>query len=201
MASNPVTRMTAAGLVCFALVVAATGGRSPFAVLIGMIGPLTAAIASWILLERVHARSPEQVSGAMIKLFGAKLILFGAYATLAVLLLPDARIVVRRELRDALHPAPHDRSPVICAASSPSATPPDRACASAETYAQHVAQEHAPAGARDVRRRQGHHRARLQYSLDHPLIHLPTSFGIDMSVTKHVLMLWIVAAVVLLVSR
>src|SRR4051794_14022787 len=31
-------------------------------------------------------------------------------------------------------------------------------------------------------------------SLDHPLIHLPKVFGVDMSVTKHVLMLWIVAA-------
>jgi F-type H+-transporting ATPase subunit a len=34
--------------------------------------------------------------------------------------------------------------------------------------------------------------------LDHPLIHLPTVAGIDMSVTKHVLMLWIVAAIVFL---
>jgi F-type H+-transporting ATPase subunit a len=32
--------------------------------------------------------------------------------------------------------------------------------------------------------------------LDHPLIHLPIVFGIDFSVTKHVLMLWIVAALV-----
>ena len=32
-------------------------------------------------------------------------------------------------------------------------------------------------------------------SHDHPLIHLPRIFGIDMSVTKHVLMVWIVAAV------
>jgi F-type H+-transporting ATPase subunit a len=31
-------------------------------------------------------------------------------------------------------------------------------------------------------------------SVDHPLIHLPTLFGIDFSVTKHVLMLWLVAA-------
>jgi F-type H+-transporting ATPase subunit a len=30
--------------------------------------------------------------------------------------------------------------------------------------------------------------------LDHPLIHLPPLFGIDLSVTKHVLMLWLVAA-------
>ncbi len=33
-------------------------------------------------------------------------------------------------------------------------------------------------------------------SLDHPLIHLPKVFGIDLSVTKHVFMLWLVAAVV-----
>ena len=33
-------------------------------------------------------------------------------------------------------------------------------------------------------------------SLDHPLIHLPTIAGIDLSVTKHVFMLWFVAAVV-----
>src|SRR5688500_20241021 len=31
--------------------------------------------------------------------------------------------------------------------------------------------------------------------LDHPLIHLPTIGGIDFSVTKHVLMLWLVALV------
>ncbi len=31
---------------------------------------------------------------------------------------------------------------------------------------------------------------------EHPLIHLPTMFGIDFSVTKHVMMLWIVASVV-----
>jgi F-type H+-transporting ATPase subunit a len=32
-------------------------------------------------------------------------------------------------------------------------------------------------------------------SIEHPLIHLPTVFGVDMSVTKHVLMLWLVAAI------
>ena len=33
-------------------------------------------------------------------------------------------------------------------------------------------------------------------SIEHPLIHLPKIFGIDFSVTKHVLMLWLVAAFV-----
>ena len=36
-------------------------------------------------------------------------------------------------------------------------------------------------------------------SHDHPLIHLPRMFGIDFSVTKHVFMLWFVAAIVFLV--
>ncbi len=35
---------------------------------------------------------------------------------------------------------------------------------------------------------------------DHPLIHLPTVLGIDLSVTKHVLMLWLVAGFVFLVA-
>src|SRR5918999_892560 len=35
--------------------------------------------------------------------------------------------------------------------------------------------------------------------LDHPLIHLPPVFGIDLSVTKHVLMLWLVAVFVFVV--
>ncbi len=33
-------------------------------------------------------------------------------------------------------------------------------------------------------------------SHDHPIIHLPTIFGIDLSITKHVLMLWIVSLLV-----
>jgi F-type H+-transporting ATPase subunit a len=36
-------------------------------------------------------------------------------------------------------------------------------------------------------------------SLDHPLIHLPKIAGIDFSITKHVLMVWIVAAIVFFV--
>jgi F-type H+-transporting ATPase subunit a len=36
-------------------------------------------------------------------------------------------------------------------------------------------------------------------SAEHPLIHLPTIGGIDFSVTKHVFMLWLVAATVLIV--
>lgn len=36
-------------------------------------------------------------------------------------------------------------------------------------------------------------------SADHPLIHIPKIFGIDFSVTKHVFMVWVVAAITFLV--
>ena len=35
--------------------------------------------------------------------------------------------------------------------------------------------------------------------IDHPLIHLPTVYGIDLSVTKHVFMLWVVALVLFVI--
>ncbi len=36
--------------------------------------------------------------------------------------------------------------------------------------------------------------------MEHPLIHLPTIMGVDFSVTKHVLMLWMVAATIFVVG-
>src|SRR5258708_5745796 len=36
-------------------------------------------------------------------------------------------------------------------------------------------------------------------SLEHPLIHIPKIFGVDLSVTKHVFMLWVVALILFVV--
>ena len=36
-------------------------------------------------------------------------------------------------------------------------------------------------------------------SIDHPLIHLPKVLGIDFSVTKHVFMVWLVAALLFVI--
>ena len=66
---------------------------------------------------------------------------------------------------------------------------------------QHAAEEHAPAAAAktfDAGKVIIEHVSNT--SLDHPLIHLPPVFGVDLSVTKHVLMLWLVAFVVLVVT-
>jgi F-type H+-transporting ATPase subunit a len=64
---------------------------------------------------------------------------------------------------------------------------------------QEAAQEHAPEAAEsfDAGATIIEHVSNSPH--DHPLIHLPTVFGIDFSVTKHVFMLWLVATVVFVV--
>jgi F-type H+-transporting ATPase subunit a len=70
-------------------------------------------------------------------------------------------------------------------------------------FVQEIAQEHAAAaveghaGKFDAGETIIHHVANS--SIDEPLIHLPRILGIDFSVTKHVLMLWLVAATVFVV--
>src|SRR3979409_2200993 len=70
-------------------------------------------------------------------------------------------------------------------------------------FVQEIAQQHAAAaveghaGKFDAGETIIHHVANS--SLDEPLIHLPKVMGIDMSVTKHVMMLWVVAFVLFVV--
>jgi hypothetical protein len=93
MGTKALTRMAAAALGCSVVVSLLTAGRSPLAVLFGMLGPLAAALASWVLVERAYHQAPARASALMVKLFGAKMVFFGAYvATVVVLLLPEARI-------------------------------------------------------------------------------------------------------------
>jgi F-type H+-transporting ATPase subunit a len=71
--------------------------------------------------------------------------------------------------------------------------PPEQHAVEPAAEAGHAATEAFDAGATII----GHV---ANSPLDHPLIHLPPIGGVDMSVTKHVLMLWVAAAVVLIVS-
>src|SRR3954467_2358458 len=70
-------------------------------------------------------------------------------------------------------------------------------------FVQEIAQEHAAAageghaGKFDAGETIIHHVANS--SLDEPLIHLPKVLGIDLSVTKHVMMLWVVAVILFVV--
>ena len=47
--------------------------------LFGMAGPLLAASASWMAVERMHAAAPERVMSVMLTAFMAKMMFFGVY--------------------------------------------------------------------------------------------------------------------------
>ena len=92
MAANPITRMVVASLACWVFVSVVVGMNNQQGVLLGMSAPLAVAVGSWIVLERTHVRTPERVSGLMIKLFAAKMVLFGGYVGSVVVLFPVSRI-------------------------------------------------------------------------------------------------------------
>ena len=91
MAAHPLIGMAAASAACFAIVLLAVGAAGSREALLGAMAPLAAALATWLIVARVHATAPARVSGAMIKLFGAKMVFFGGYIAAVALLLPSGR--------------------------------------------------------------------------------------------------------------
>lgn len=89
MGTKPLVWMVAASALCWLVVAGITGSQHAGAAVLGAIGPLAGALGTWLIVERSHARAPERTSGVMIKLFAAKMLLFGAYVAAVVLLLPD----------------------------------------------------------------------------------------------------------------
>lgn len=51
---------------------------------LGMIAPLVAAVGTRIAIERKYKREPLGLTALMIKAFGAKMVFFGGYITLAL---------------------------------------------------------------------------------------------------------------------
>lgn len=50
--------------------------------LLGMVGPLFAAGATWLVVERANRRGPEQVTRRLVAAFGLKMLFFGVYVVL-----------------------------------------------------------------------------------------------------------------------
>ena len=85
---SPLGLMVTASLACAAGLMLLLGSESRGGVAAGAVGPLIAAVGTWIMVARLHRRAPAEVPPAMIKLFAAKMLLFGAYVAAAVTLLP-----------------------------------------------------------------------------------------------------------------
>jgi hypothetical protein len=76
---NEVRWMSAAGVGSWLVATMVAGGNTAAEVLSGMLGPLAAAIASWIVAERTYRANPERLTAVMIAAFAAKMLFFGAY--------------------------------------------------------------------------------------------------------------------------
>jgi hypothetical protein len=61
------------------LVVSAVDRTSNPELLLGMAGPLLAASASWVAVERMHAAAPERVMSVMLTAFVVKMMFFGVF--------------------------------------------------------------------------------------------------------------------------
>ncbi len=49
------------------------------AILLGVAGPLAAALATWFAIERTYRQDPLRVTGVMLRAWGAKTVFFAAY--------------------------------------------------------------------------------------------------------------------------
>ena len=50
----------------------------------GLIGPLAATVATWILVSRTHRRSPGAVTNMLIAAFAVKFVFFAVYCVVMV---------------------------------------------------------------------------------------------------------------------
>ena len=93
---RPLWWMLAAGFVSWLLVASVAGAQGHPEVLWGMLGPLAAASATWIVAERTFSARPERLTSVMVAGLAAKMVFFGAYvaAMLRVLNLRPTPFVV-----------------------------------------------------------------------------------------------------------
>ena len=53
---------------------------------LGMLGPLVSATASWVFMKRQYRRQPQGMTRLLIKAFAAKMVFFGIYIAVIVII-------------------------------------------------------------------------------------------------------------------
>jgi hypothetical protein len=79
---KPVAWMVSASLASWLTVMMLVGTGAGVAVLLGMVGPLVVASATWVLAGRTFTRHPERLTSVMVQAFAGKLVFFGVYVAL-----------------------------------------------------------------------------------------------------------------------
>jgi hypothetical protein len=78
---KPIAYMAAASVASW-LGAAAIVGKGSLEIFFGMLGPLAAAIGTWLLVTWVYKDHPEQSTGLMAGAFVFKMVFFATYVTL-----------------------------------------------------------------------------------------------------------------------
>lgn len=81
---KPVWWMVGPSVGSWMAVAAVPAVGAPLEVLLGMLAPLAAAVATWVLIVRAYRSHPERLTALMMKAFGAKMLFFGAYVTVVL---------------------------------------------------------------------------------------------------------------------
>lgn len=74
--------MIGSSVASWAAISAAGGAAFNPELAFGMVAPLAGAAVSWRVVERTHARAPEQVTSVLVAGFAAKMLFFGLYVGL-----------------------------------------------------------------------------------------------------------------------
>jgi len=80
---RPVLWMVAASVVAW-LLAALVASEAAVEIAFGMLGPLGAAVASWVWYERTFRRAPARLTGVMVTALVLKMAFFGAYVVALV---------------------------------------------------------------------------------------------------------------------
>jgi len=84
---KPVAYMGSASVLSWLIAALVVDERTGIEILFGMLGPLGATVVTWVLAERVYRQRPEALTTVMFTAFVAKIVYFGAYVSIMLLLL------------------------------------------------------------------------------------------------------------------
>jgi hypothetical protein len=76
---TPLAWLVAAGVVPWLVSLAVGGSRTHPELLYGMLAPLAATSATWVVTERTYRRRPASLTGVMVAALMVKAVFFGVY--------------------------------------------------------------------------------------------------------------------------
>jgi hypothetical protein len=84
---KPVASMATASALSWVIAALIVDQRTGIEILFGMLGPLAATSGTWVLVERIYRQRAEALTTVMASAFVAKIVFFGAYIAVMILLL------------------------------------------------------------------------------------------------------------------